>query len=141
MEQESVAANVMVAIEKALGDYNDDFGSSTESTAGSVVESKVESESQEDVSTRVAHRSVFSGSGRIWPDPTTHRIEGTWPDSDRNTCRAPTECFSDWSNRVRIGCSGWAFFGPSVLGIFYQTKLIFGPFGPSLCWAFFTKQN
>ncbi|KAH7838052.1 hypothetical protein Vadar_021485 [Vaccinium darrowii] len=51
VEQESVAANVMVAIEKALGDYNDDFGSSTESTTGSVVESEIESESQENVST------------------------------------------------------------------------------------------
>lgn len=48
VEQESVEANVMVAIEKALGDYNDD---STESTTGSLVESEVESEFQESVST------------------------------------------------------------------------------------------
>ncbi|KAH7863544.1 hypothetical protein Vadar_018896 [Vaccinium darrowii] len=50
VEQESVEANVMVAIEKALGDYNDD---STESTTGSLVESEVESEFQENVSTTV----------------------------------------------------------------------------------------
>lgn len=56
VEQEFVAANVMVAIKKALGNHNDDFESSTESTTGSLVElelnsSEIESESQRNVST------------------------------------------------------------------------------------------
>ncbi|KAH7851205.1 hypothetical protein Vadar_008576 [Vaccinium darrowii] len=43
VEQKSVAANVTVAIEKALGEYNDDFESSTESTTESLVESELNS--------------------------------------------------------------------------------------------------
>ncbi|KAH7851388.1 hypothetical protein Vadar_010853 [Vaccinium darrowii] len=63
VEQESVTTNVMVAIEKALGDYNDDFEPSTESTTGSLVESElnsseVESESQRNVSTNTEEQFV-----------------------------------------------------------------------------------